>query len=47
MDVAGDLRAHFTSRCSLQCNCLATLQRGLALRHISACINKELAKRQA
>lgn len=45
MDVAGDLRAHFTSRCSLQCNCLPA--KGLALRHISACINKELAKRQA
>ena len=45
MGVAGDLRAHFTSRCSLQCGCLNA--EDVALRRTSACINKELAKRQA
>ena len=45
MEVAGDLRAHFTSRCSLQCSCLTA--KGLASRRSSACIHKELAKRQA
>ena len=45
MEVAGDLRAHFTSRWGLQCSCVDA--KGLAPGQMHACVYQKLKRRRA